>query len=271
MHHLQTIEVTILASLLGLLMGSFLNVVIYRLPLMIERAQQHYSYMVLRMLPNLPESKFINLLNPRSSCMHCHHKLRLIDNIPIISYLLLRGRCHFCQHKISWQYPLVELLSCILCGICGYKFGASYKMFFSCIFTLGLIAAAMIDLKHMILPDEINLTGIWLGLILSIYGIFTNSNDAIIGAVTGYFFLWSIFWIFYIITKRNGLGGGDLKLFALFGAWFGWQSLQFIMTLAALGGSLVGIILIKMKKHDFKKPMPFGPFLALSAYIYLIY
>lgn len=271
MYMLQNSATIILASVLGLIMGSFVNIVIYRLPLMIERTQQYYSYILLKMPPSIPDDKFVNLIKPGSSCPHCQHKLRLLDNIPLISYLLLKGRCHFCQHKISPQYLIVELLSCILCGLCAYKFGASYKTLFGCIFTLGLIAAAAIDWQHMILPDEINLSGTWLGLILSVYGVFVSPHDAIIGAVLGYGALWGILWLFYAITKRSGLGGGDLKLFALFGAWFGWQSLQFIITLAALTGSLVGLILIVLKKQDAKKPIPFGPFLAFSAYTYLLY
>lgn len=271
MHNFYANEIILIAGLFGLLLGSFLNVVIYRLPIMLEREQQHASYAILELIPKIFKSKFINLVNPRSTCPNCQHKLRLRDNIPLVSYLWLKGRCHFCQQKISLQYPLVELLSCILCSLCAYRFGASYQSLFACIFAMAMLVAAVIDLQHMILPDEINLPGIWLGLLLSIYGVFSNSHDALIGAMLGYLSLWCIFWIFYAITGKYGIGGGDFKLFALFGAWFGWQSLHFIITLAALTGSIVGLSLIVLKKHDPKKPIPFGPFLALSAYIYLLY
>lgn len=269
--HNGNLEVIILASIIGLIFGSFVNVVIYRLPIMIERSHRNLTTKILERLRKSQSHKFKNLITPGSSCPHCYHKLRIIDNIPIVSYILLQGRCYFCQHHISLQYPLVELLSSCLCGLCAYRFGLSYQTFFGCLLTLGLIAASVIDLRHMILPDEINLPGIWLGLLISVYGIFVNSNDAIIGAILGYLSLWCVFWIFFALTKKYGIGGGDLKLFALFGAWFGWQSLQFIITLAACLGSIVGIMLILLKKHDAKKPIPFGPFLALSAYIYLLY
>jgi leader peptidase (prepilin peptidase)/N-methyltransferase len=262
----------ILATLLGLLCSNLVNIIIYRLPIMLTTSQTYYSYIILKILPNIfSNSKFTSLLTPLPSCTKCNHQLRLIDNIPVLSYLLLKGRCHFCKHKIATRYLIVEILSGVLCGLCAYKFDANLSIFFACVFCLSMLAAAMIDLEHMILPDEINLSGIWLGLLLSLTSIFTNSPDAIVGAVLGYLSLWCIFWIFYALTGKYGIGGGDFKLFALFGAWFGWQSLHFIITVAAFSGSIVGLYLIIFKKLKVSKPIPFGPFLILSAYIYLFY
>jgi len=216
--------------------------------------------------PNAAQS----LLLPRSQCVHCKHSLRIRDNIPILSFCLLKGRCHFCKQAISLLYPLMETTSLVLGLSIFMKFGFTAQGIAAFILALGLLALAYIDWKYMILPDDINLGLLWLGLFFSLFTVFQNSKDAISGAIFGYFSLWLTYWIFKLLSKKEGMGYGDFKLLAALGAWLGWQSLPIVLLVSSLTASIFSIfILIKKKRTDI--PIPFGPFLALGGFFALFY
>ncbi len=244
-----------LVGLLGLLVGSFLNVIIYRLPIMME----------------LEDTGTFNLFTPRSSCPKCNHAIPFWHNIPVISYILLRGKCHYCKTHISIQYPLVELSSCILSIVIAYYFGVTYTTFAVLLLTWGLIALTVIDINHFILPDTLTLPLLCLGLLVSITGVFTTPISAIIGAITGYGILWLVAKTYKLIRHTDGMGYGDFKLLAVFGAWLGWHMLPFIILAASLLGTIVGFTLILAKRSSFNRPIPFGPFLALAGWIALLW
>lgn len=247
-------------GLLGLLVGSFLNVVIYRLPVIVMAEWQEN---------NKVES--ISLSKPRSYCPHCQHSIVWFDNIPLLSFILLNGKCRHCDANISWRYPLVEALSACLSMICAWQFGYSLQLLAALIVSWSLIAQSFIDFEHFILPDQINLPVLWLGLLLSIAEVFSNSHDSIIGASLGYLSLWSIYMIFKFLTGKEGMGYGDFKLLALLGAWLGWQQLPLIIVLSSLLGSVVGIVLITIKRSGLNTPIPFGPYLAASGWLALVF
>lgn len=238
------------AGLLGLLMGSFLNVVIVRVPRMMD------SY---------------NLLFPASHCPQCQTPIAWFHNIPIISYLCLKGRCHHCHQKISIQYPLVELLTVILSVAVAIRFGLTWAMLGGLLLTWSLVALAFIDAEHTILPDSITLPGLWLGLLMNAFDVFATPTHAIIGAISGYLSLYAVFFAFKWITGKEGLGYGDFKLLAMLGAWLGWQSLPMIILISSLLGSIVGISLIVFRKQDKNTPIPFGPFLAIAGFLALLW
>jgi leader peptidase (prepilin peptidase)/N-methyltransferase len=262
-------------GLTSLLIGSFLNVVISRLPVTLKRDWRKECYEYLNI--SIPETEQalslqkLNLLLPRSHCPKCKATLRAIDNIPILSYIFLRGKCHFCAQPISIQYPLIEALSAILCVLVACKFGVSWQTLAGCFFTYVLIVQSMIDLEHKMIPDEITIPVLWLGIILSVFTIFTDMKSAIFGAVVGYLTLFCVYWIFYLATKKEGMGFGDFKLLAMLGAFLGWQMLPFIIIFSSVFGSIVGIglIIISTIKRDTR--IPFGPFLAISGWIALMY
>jgi len=250
------------AVILGLLFGSLLNVIIYRMPKIMER-EWHNSCLVL-LGKEVPEQTAFSLSYPRSSCPKCHHPISALENIPIISYLVLRGKCKACQNKISMRYPLVETMTGALLGLIAYQFGYTFTTIFAWAFTLALIALTFIDFDTQLLPDDITLPLLWLGLLFNLDGGFTDLQSAVIGAATGYLILWSIYWLFKIVTKKEGMGYGDFKLLAAIGAWFGWQLIPAVILLSSLLGATIGIILIVWRGQTTQTAIPFGPFLALG-------
>ncbi len=255
--------------LLGLIVGSFLNVVIHRLPKMMERGwqQQCAEMRGEELLASLP----YNLLTPRSACPHCNHAISAWENIPVISYVFLRGKCKGCGAGISVRYPLVEAITGVLCAFAGYHFGFGLAALGALIFIWALIALAAIDFDTQLLPDDITLPLLWLGLIFNIFGTYTSLTTAVIGAMLGYLVLWSVYWLFKLITGKEGMGYGDFKLLAALGAWFGWQMLPLIILLSSLVGAVIGITLIIAMRHGRNVPIPFGPYLVGAGLITLFW
>ncbi|HEX5055344.1 MAG TPA: A24 family peptidase [Gammaproteobacteria bacterium] len=257
------------AVALGLLVGSFLNVVIHRLPIMMEREWKQQCEELAGKEP--VQQDVYNLVRPRSGCPQCGHKISAWENIPVISYLLLGGRCAGCKTRISPQYPLVELLSAALSAWVISRFGPGLAGFSALLLTWALIALSVIDIRHTLLPDDITLPFLWLGLLCSIAGIHSSPVDAILGAALGYGSLYVIFHVFKWVTGKDGMGFGDLKLFALFGAWLGWQALPGIILLSSLVGAVSGLALILFAGRNRQLPIPFGPFLSVAGWLYLMY
>ena len=251
--------------LLGAIIGSFLNVVIYRLPLILRSEWSNEAKLFLGMAPDTTNS--LSLSTPRSRCPDCGTQLKAIHNIPILSYCFLRGRCSNCNSLISIQYPLIELLSAFLTAYILISYGLSDKALFCLIFTYSLIALAVIDMREQILPDQITLPLLWLGLILSLAGYWTNSFDAIIGASIGYMSLWSVMKIFKLITGKEGMGYGDFKLNAAIGAWLGWQMVPTVILLSSFLGAVIGLFAIVFLGHDRRSPFAFGPYLCLAGWV----
>ncbi|RKT43163.1 prepilin peptidase [Thiocapsa rosea] len=259
--------------LVGLIVGSFLNVVILRLPRMLEDdwARDCAEFSGTGSPSEPSEQKQLSLAHPPSTCSHCGHRIRAHENIPVLSYLLLRGRCSACGAGIGLRYPLIESFAALLTLIVVLQLGLGWQTGPALLLTWALIALAAIDFDTQLLPDSITLPMIWLGLILSLFTVFADSHSAIIGAVAGYLSLWSIFHLFRLTTGKEGMGYGDFKLLALFGAWLGWQSLPQIILLSALTGAVLGVALILSGRHERGAPMPFGPFLAAAGWISLIW
>jgi len=248
--------------ILGLMVGSFLNVVIYRLPKMMEQ-EWHNNCLELQG-KEIPEQKKFTLATPRSACPHCGHQIRAFENIPIISYLALKGRCSACKAPITARYPLIEALTGILMGFVSWHFGYTYSAVFAYVFTLALIALTFIDFDTQLLPDDITLPLLWLGLMFNLNYGFTDLQSAVIGAAAGYLSLWSVYWLFKLIRGKEGMGYGDFKLLAAIGAWFGWKLLPAVILLSSTLGAAIGIALIVLAKRGKEVPMPFGPFLAIG-------
>lgn len=257
------------AVVLGLTIGSFLNVVIHRLPLMMERdwAAQCAE---LRGEP-APATEPLSLSRPRSRCPHCSRAVAPIENIPILSFLMLRGRCRGCGHAIGWRYPAVEALTGVLFGFAAWKFGASPAAGAAMAFIAAMVALTFIDFDTQLLPDDITLPLIWAGLLLNLWGTYTDLASAVIGAVAGYLSLWSVYWLFKLATGKEGMGYGDFKLLAAIGAWLGWQVLPLTILLSSLVGAVVGIGLIVLARHGRNVPIPFGPYLAIAGVIALFW
>ncbi len=258
------------AAVFGLLIGSFLNVVIARLPVMLERGWNAEARAILEQEPPADDTPF-DLLRPRSRCPHCERPIRAHENIPVLSFLWLRGRCPGCGTAISWQYPLVEILTAALFALTIWHFGADTTALLALIFTGILIAAAGIDARTTLLPDQLTLPLLWLGLLVNIPGTFTDLQSAVIGAAAGYLVLWLIYHGFRLATGKEGMGYGDFKLLAALGAWLGWQALPVILLLASLVGAIVGILLILLRGRDRNIPIPFGPYLAAAGWLALIW
>lgn len=263
----------------GLLVGSFLNVVIYRLPVMFKREwrkdcciylQENYHAKIELDTSKEPTQPF-NLAKPDSTCPSCGHQIRVWENIPVISYLFLKAKCSSCKASISFRYPFVELISASLAALCAWHFGFSLTGFSAILLTWVLISLALIDYDTLYLPDQITLPFLWLGLILNLNNTFTDIESALIGTIAGYLSLWSVHHLFKLITKKEGMGYGDFKLLALLGAWMGWQFLPVIIIISSLVGSVVGISLILFKKHQREIPIPFGPYLAIAGWIALLW
>lgn len=246
--------------ILGLLVGSFLNVVIYRLPVILER-QWKMQCAELNGHPPPPDPA-LTLSSPRSSCPNCGCPIAPFDNIPVFSYLLLRGKCRSCGTAISPRYPLVESISGLLCGLAGWHFGFGPAAVAAMLLIWALLALTFIDFDTQLLPDDLTLPLLWLGLLFNTSNTFVPIQDAVIGTMTGYLALWSVYWAFKLITGKEGMGYGDFKLLAALGAWLGWQLLPLIILLSSLVGAIVGIALIALARHGRDIPIPFGPYLA---------
>ena len=260
---------SLLVLLLGLCVGSFLNVVIHRLPLMLERDWRRECRALLALEP-APAEAPLSLASPASRCPSCQAPIRPWQNIPLVSWLALRGRCASCRAPISMQYPLVEAAAGLLGVACALRFGWSAQLAAGLVLSWALLALAVIDLRTQLLPDTITLPLLWLGLLLSLDGVFTRPTPAIIGAVAGYLSLWTVYQVFRWITGKEGMGYGDFKLLAALGAWFGWKALPMIVLLSSAVGAVIGLGLIALRGHDRNVPLPFGPYLALAGWIVLI-
>lgn len=260
-------------GILSLLVGSFLNVVIWRLPKMLHESYRAQCYEFLNESSPAGQSATVsfNLVYPNSHCVHCNMPIRFYDNIPLISFILLRGRCRYCKNVISWRYPFIELFTLVLSLITAYLLGPTIQILFALPFTWCMIALSAIDFEHQILPDDITLPLLWLGLAINIFSVFTPIEHAVIGAIVGYLFLWTIYWLFKLITGKEGMGYGDFKLLALMGAWFGWQVLPVILLLSAGLGAIVGISAIALKKITRSHPIPFGPFIAFGGWLIMLF
>lgn len=265
--------------IIGLLFGSFLNVVIFRLPVILKREwrkdctsflEENYQTTVVINTDAEPKEPF-NLVKPDSTCPHCGHKIRAWENIPVLSYLFLHGKCSQCKTSISIRYPLVELTSAFLATICAWHFGVSVAAVAAMCFSWALLALALIDYDTQYLPDNITLPFLWAGLVLNILHIYTDLTSAVIGAVAGYLALWLVYHGFKLLTKKEGMGFGDLKLLAMLGAWMGWQYLPQIILLSSLVGSVIGISLILFRGHQRQIPIPFGPYLATAGWLAFIW
>ncbi|MGH8396989.1 MAG: prepilin peptidase [Gammaproteobacteria bacterium] len=259
----------VVAVCLGLIVGSFLNVVIHRLPIMLEREWKSQNDELNGSTAVAAEP--YNLVVPRSRCPHCGHPISALENIPVVSYLLLRGRCRSCHARISPRYLVIELISGILCGWLAWHFGFGWPVLGGLLLTWALLALAAIDLKTQLLPDKITLPVLWLGLLFSLGHVFTDPRSALIGAVAGYLSLWCVYHAFRLLTAKEGMGYGDFKLYALLGAWLGWQSLPLIILISAASGALVGIGLILSRRTQRGTPIPFGPYLAVAGWIALMW
>lgn len=254
---------------LGLVVGSFLNVVIHRLPKMME-AQWAQDFADYRDEP-APDEVPLSLAYPGSQCPHCNTKIKAWQNIPVVSYALLRGHCASCEAPISLRYPLVEMVTALTWVVCGLSFGVSTALAGALLLTAGLIVLTAIDLDHQLLPDSLTLPLLWVGLLINMTGTFTSLESALLGAVFGYLSLWSVYWLFKIITGKEGMGYGDFKLLAALGAWFGLAALPTIVLLSSLVGATLGLTLILTGQQTRETPMPFGPFLAGAGLIHLLY
>jgi leader peptidase (prepilin peptidase)/N-methyltransferase len=259
----------IAAAVLGLVLGSFLNVVVHRLPKMME-AEWRAQCAELEGR-EAPAAGRYNLWAPRSHCPACQKPLRIRDNIPVISYLWLRGKCAFCGARISPRYPAVEALTAILSALVAWRFGWSAAGALALLFTWALVALAFIDADTTLLPDDLTLPLLWIGLLANVWATFTPLADAVLGAAVGYLILWSIYWLFKLTTGKEGMGYGDFKLLAAMGAWMGWKMLLPIILLSSLVGAVVGVVLIWLARRGREIPIPFGPYLAAAGFIALIY
>lgn len=260
-----------LVFLFSLMIGSFLNVVIHRLPIMLEREWQgeYRSYFAPDEEATVPER--YNLMVPRSACPHCGHTITALENIPLLSWLWLKGRCRDCQAPISARYPLVELLTALLSVAVAMVITPGWGTLAALLLTWVLVALTFIDLDKMLLPDQLTLPLLWGGLLFNLAGGFVPLADAVIGAMAGYLVLWSLYWAFKLLTGKEGMGYGDFKLLAALGAWLGWQALPIILLLSSLVGAVIGISLIALRKHHQGKPIPFGPYLAIAGWIALLW
>jgi leader peptidase (prepilin peptidase)/N-methyltransferase len=258
------------ALVLGLIVGSFLNVLVWRLPKMLERDWRGQAHEILG-LPPEPQAPTYNLLLPHSHCPHCAQPIRAWENIPLLSYLLLRGRCAHCRGAISPRYPLTELACGLLSTFVAWHFGFGWQAGLLLLLSWGLIAMSLIDAEHQLLPDALVLPLLWLGLIANSFELFVSLHDALWGAVCGYLCLWSVYWLFKLITGKDGIGHGDFKLLAMLGAWGGWQILPLTILLSSLVGALLGAVMLRLRNAQGSTPIPFGPFLAIAGWIALLW
>jgi len=261
-------------AILALLIGSFLNVVILRLPRMMEHTWRREAQQLLQSDVSLgggSGAEALSLAHPPSTCPKCGHLIRPWENVPVISYLFLRGRCAKCREPISARYPLVEATTAVLSVVVALHFGVSWTCALALLFTWALVALTMIDFDHQLLPDSITLPLLWLGLLVNSFGVLVPLADAVWGAALGYLSLWSVYWAFRLLTGKEGMGFGDFKLLAALGAWLGWQALPLVIILSSLVGAVVGVALIFALGRDRNVPIPFGPYLAAAGWITLLW
>ncbi|BBQ54990.1 prepilin peptidase [Aeromonas jandaei] len=260
-----------LVFIFSLMIGSFLNVVIHRLPIMLEREwQAEYRGYFTPDQEQATEPRY-NLMVPRSACPHCGHAITALENIPLLSWLWLKGRCSECQAPISARYPLVEMLTALLSVAVAMVISPGWGTLAALLLTWILVSLTFIDLDKMLLPDQLTLPLLWGGLLFNLIGGFAPLADAVIGAMAGYLVLWSLYWAFKLLTGKEGMGYGDFKLLAALGAWLGWQALPIILLLSSLVGAIIGISLIALRKHHQGNPIPFGPYLAIAGWIALLW
>ena len=255
---------------LGLCVGSFLNVVIYRLPIMMQKEWRHDCLEFLEQ-PADSESEKFNLTVPRSRCGQCGHAISALENIPILSYLFLRGKCVECKTSISMQYPIVELFTALVSLLVAWHFGVSVQALAALVFSWCLIAAGGIDIGHKLLPDSITLPLLWFGILLAYFDVFVDLETSVLGVIFGYMSLWSIFIIFKLVTGKEGMGHGDFKLLAMLGAWVGWKMLFVIVLTSSVVGATVGVTMILLKKNERGTQIPFGPYLAAAGWLSLLW
>lgn len=263
-----SVSATLIWAFIGLFIGSFLNVLIYRIPLMMQRESDNYIAHVNNVPP--PHTHRYNLFVPRSACPHCGHTLSAIENIPVVSFLWLRGRCRHCKVAISTRYPVVELFTAVCSALVVWQLGSEIMGIAALLLVWMLIALSGIDIDTQTLPDDLTLPLLWLGLLVNLNGLFVPLSDAVIGASAGYLSLWVVYWAFLLITGKEGIGFGDFKLLAALGAWLGWMMLPLIVLLASAIGAITGLLLITWRGHQRDHPIPFGPFLALAGLVALL-
>lgn len=256
---------------LGLMLGSFLNVVAYRLPVMMERDWKQQCLEYLHPDQHKVTTERFNLIVPRSRCPACGHAITALENIPVLSYLFLRGKCSACGTHISARYPIVEFVTALLSAVVAWKLGFGWPLAAALAFTWALIALTLIDFDHKLLPDSITLPLLWLGLLLSLNTVFVDMRASIIGAAAGYLSLWSVYQVFRLVTGKEGMGFGDFKLLAAIGAWLGWQALPVTILLSSLVGAIVGIGLIIIRGRDRNIPIPFGPYIAAAGWLAMLW
>jgi leader peptidase (prepilin peptidase)/N-methyltransferase len=288
LHYILQIQIVFipLIFIIGLFIGSFLNVVIYRLPITMERDWKKECIEYLQLddknnnadsspspstSPSLQNNEMFNLSWPLSRCSSCLTPIKVYQNIPVISYLFLRGKCSECKTHISLRYPLVETFTGLASAIIAWHFGYSIETLFALLLTWSLIALSFIDIDHQLLPDSITLPVLWLGLFLSLFSVYTDAHSSIIGTIAGYLCLWTVYQVFKLVTGKEGMGYGDFKLLALFGAWLGWQYLPLVILLSSLVGAAIGILMVIFVKKDRNTPIPFGPYLAAAGWLALIW
>ena len=255
------------AAVLGLLVGSFLNVVIHRLPRMLERGWQAQCAELRGETP-APAERY-NLVVPRSACPSCGHRIAAIENIPVVSWLALRGRCRACRTRISARYPIVELIAASLAALAIWHFGPTWQGLAACALLWALVTLTFIDLDTQLLPDDLTLPLMWAGLAVNVFGLFVPLHESVIGAIAGYLSLWSVYWAFKLLRDQEGMGYGDFKLLAALGAWLGWKLLPAIVLMSSAVGALIGIALMVVQQRDHRQPMPFGPYLAVAGAVAL--
>ncbi|MDX1518505.1 MAG: A24 family peptidase [Gammaproteobacteria bacterium] len=260
----------VLVTVTGLAVGSFVNVVIHRLPKMMFADWREQCCDLLE-LENKDQESAISLCFPRSACPHCGHRIRAIENIPVLSYLILKGRCASCSERISPRYPVIECICALLAIAAAWKFGVSLNAVLAMLLSWSLVCITVIDLDHKLIPDDITLPFLWLGIIANMFGLFTDIYSSLLGAIIGYLSFWSIYILFKITTGKEGMGHGDFKLLAMLGAWLGWQQLPLIIILSSFVGAVVGITLLVFTGHKRSTPIPFGPYIATAGWIALIW
>ncbi|MEE9265101.1 MAG: A24 family peptidase [Gammaproteobacteria bacterium] len=259
------------AGLLGLVVGSFLNVVIHRLPKMMEREWRSQCAEVLEGDAPLERQQAYNLVVPRSQCPGCGHRITALENVPVFSYLALGGRCSQCGWRIPLRYPAVELLTGLLSVIVVWRFGLSVQAGGALLLSWALVALSFIDFDTQFLPDSITLPFLWLGLAFNVTETYTTTQASVVGAIAGYLVLWSVYHLFRLLTGKEGMGYGDFKLLALFGAWLGWSAVPLIVLLSSFVGAIIGVGMIALRGHDRNIPIPFGPYLAMAGWIALMW
>ncbi|ELX12767.1 type 4 prepilin-like proteins leader peptide-processing protein PilD [Janthinobacterium sp. HH01] len=263
------LAISLIAGLFGLLFGSFLNVVIHRLPKMMQRESDNYC--AVEAGKDEPHTERYNLVVPRSACPHCNHQIGALENIPVLSYLVLRGKCSNCKAPISPRYPAIELLTGALTVAVVWHYGSGWQGLGGLFFLYSLIAMTFIDADTQLLPDDLTYPLIWAGLLLNLNQTYVSLQDAVIGAAAGYLALWSVYWAYKLLRGREGMGYGDFKLLAALGAWMGWAMLPAIVLMSSLVGSVVGIVLMIVNRKGLEYQIPFGPYLAAAGLIAFLY